>query len=142
MFRILALFLLPLFALSAQAADIQVFKSPTCGCCGAWVEIMRDKGHSVSVVDRDDLDLIKQMAGVPEEMQSCHTAMVDGYVLEGHVPPEDVDRLLSERPRARGLAVPGMPAGSPGMEMPDGAKDPYATILFDRDGKARIFQRH
>ncbi|GAB6052465.1 DUF411 domain-containing protein [Magnetospira thiophila] len=126
----------------AQAAEIQVFKSPTCGCCGAWVDLMRQRGHQVTVIDRDDLELVKQMAGVPEDLQSCHTAMVEGYVVEGHVPPEDVERLLLEKPQARGLSVPGMPAGSPGMDMPDGSKEPFVTVIFGQDGRAKIYQRH
>jgi hypothetical protein len=101
---------------------------------------MRRNGHKVKAINRDDLDGIKKMLGVPGQFQSCHTAIVDGYVIEGHVPASDVEKLLTERPKAKGLAVPGMPGGSPGME--GAAKEPYSTILFKNDGSASVYSRH
>lgn len=124
----------------AFAAEIAVYKSPWCGCCEGWVEHMRANGHTVRTENLEDLDPIKKMAGVPERLQSCHTAMVDGYVIEGHVPAEDVARLLAERPKARGLAAPGMPAGSPGME--GSAPAPYTVMIFQPDGTASVYAKH
>jgi hypothetical protein len=126
--------------IKAEAADMVVYKSPSCGCCGAWVDHIRDNGITVDVVERDDLSSIKAQMGVPERMESCHTARIDGYTIEGHVPATDIKRLLSERPDARGLSVPGMPIGSPGMEMGD-EKDPYAVVLFGDQGY-KVFARH
>ncbi|TXH66835.1 MAG: DUF411 domain-containing protein [Lysobacteraceae bacterium] len=119
-----------------------VHKSPTCGCCGAWVEHMRAAGFSVEVRDTDDLGPIKEALGVPYGKGSCHTAEVGGYVVEGHVPAEDVKRLLAEKPHAKGLALPGMPAGSPGMEMPDGRTEAYTVELIANDGGMTAFARH
>jgi hypothetical protein len=124
----------------AFAGEITVYKSPWCGCCSSWVDHMRANGHSVTTKEIEDLDAIRQMAGVPEPLQSCHTAVVDGYVIEGHVPAEDVARLLSERPDGKGLSVPGMPVGSPGME--GGPPDRYDVILFGADGSAEVYARH
>ncbi|MDA1090699.1 MAG: DUF411 domain-containing protein [Proteobacteria bacterium] len=126
-------------AAPAQSADIVVYKSPTCDCCKNWVAHMQRNGHSVKTQNLDDLDMIKKMAGVPEPLQSCHTAMVDGYVVEGHVPAKDVERLLTERPKARGIAVPGMPAGSPGM---GGQAEPYNVMLFQPDGSSSVYARY
>ena len=124
----------------AQASVVHVYASPYCGCCHQWVNHMRDAGFEVKVRLTEDLDPVKSYFGVAPALQSCHTAVVDGYVIEGHVPARDVARLLSERPQARGLAVPGMPAGSPGMEQ-GGASDPYDVLLFGDKG-ARVYARH
>lgn len=107
---------------------IEVFKSPSCGCCGAWAEHLEANGYQVQVRDVEDLHVIKQLAGVPDELQSCHTAMVEGYTIEGHVPADAIDRLLEERPEVGGLAVPGMPAGSPGM--PSATPERYQVMTF------------
>ena len=138
------LFLPVLFAASltvmtttAQATEITVYKSPTCGCCSAWVDHMKANGYTVVSKNVDDLEAIKKVLGVPDPFQSCHTAMVDGYVVEGHVPAADVTRLLAEKPKVDGIAVPGMPAGSPGME--GGAPDKYDVLLFRSDGSAAIY---
>ncbi len=131
--------MIALAPLAASAAEITVYKSPYCGCCGGWVDHMRSNGHSVKTVDLEDLTTIKKMTGVGEELQSCHTAVVDGYVIEGHVPAQDVARLLAERPKAKGLTVPGMPIGSPGMEGPD--PQPYDVLLFQADGSTTVFAR-
>jgi hypothetical protein len=119
---------------------VTVYKSPSCGCCGNWVDYMREAGFRVAVVDQDDLTDVKKRLGVSGDLQSCHTATVGGYVLEGHVPVADVRRLLAERPDVVGLAVPGMPMGSPGME--GLRKDPYDVVSFDRAGKREVFASH
>lgn len=129
---------------SAPAATaenvLEVYKSPTCGCCGAWVEHMEANGYTVNVHEQQNLQSIKEKAGILPGQGSCHTAFINGYTIEGHVPAADVDRLLEERPDARGLTVPGMPAGSPGMEMGD-RKDAYDVLLFDEDG-TEVFSHH
>ncbi|MEQ9560652.1 MAG: DUF411 domain-containing protein [Rhodospirillales bacterium] len=131
---------LVLFPAAAFAAEITVYKSPHCGCCGAWVTHMKDHGHDVKTVGMEDLTTIKKMTGIPEPLQSCHTAVVDGYVIEGHVPASDVARLLLEKPKARGLAVPGMPVGSPGMEGPN--PEAFDVVLFQTDGSSAVYARH
>lgn len=121
---------------------LTVYKSPTCGCCLKWVEHMRDAGFEVTVNDVDNVHPVKMRVGVPPGKGSCHTAEVGGYFLEGHVPASDVKRLLAQRPAAKGLAVPGMPLGSPGMEVPDGRKQPYDVELVANDGTTSQFSRH
>ena len=142
--RRFALVLAPLALLAcaqAAAATIDVVKSPYCGCCAQWIEYLRAHGFTVRVTETEDLDAVARSRGVPDALRSCHTATVEGYVIEGHVPAEDIGRLLRERPQAAGLAVPGMPIGSPGMEQGD-RRQPYATILFRRDGRQQLFARH
>ena len=124
---------------AGAAPPVSVWKSPSCGCCGAWVDHMRAAGHAVTVQDLDDVDPVKDRLGVPAALRSCHTALVDGYVLEGHVPADAVARLLRERPAARGLAVPGMPQGAPGMET--GVTEPYNVVLFGTPGGSLLFER-
>lgn len=128
----------------ARAADaapvVQVWRTPTCGCCGAWVRHMEANGFRVEVTMQDDLSAIKAKHGVPRSLESCHTGVVGGYVVEGHVPAGDVKRLLRERPPVAGLVVPGMPAGSPGMEGP--VSEPYATLALAADGTTTVFARH
>lgn len=135
----------PLLAAPALAEEpqITVFKSPTCGCCGAWAKKMSEAGFNVEARDvtQQALDAIKAKAGITSDLRSCHTAIVDGYVIEGHVPAEDIRQLLAARPEAVGLSVPGMPVGSPGMEMGD-EREPYATLLVRRGGAAEVFARH
>jgi len=125
---------------TASAADVMVYKSPTCGCCSAWVDHLKANGFKVAVKDVDDLNAIKQSHGISRELASCHTATVDGYVIEGHVPASDIQRLLAERPKVAGLAVPGMPMGSPGMEGP--TKERYDVVSFDKNGRKEVFSRH
>lgn len=120
---------------------VVVYKTASCQCCAHWVEHLRNAGFRVDVDDKTELTAVKKALGVPERLASCHTATVDGYVLEGHVPADDVRRLLAERPAAKGLAVPGMPIGSPGMEQGD-RKDPYEVLLFTASGESRVFARH
>ncbi len=124
----------------AAEADVVVYKSPTCGCCGNWVAHLRANGFTVDVRERADLTPVKERLGVPARLESCHTAEVGGYVVEGHVPAADIRRLLAERPPARGIAVPGMPAGSPGME-DGGRSEPYQVYLFG-DGRYSVYARH
>ena len=121
---------------------VVVHKSASCGCCHLWVDHMRKAGFTVEVRDTDDLNTVKERVGVPLGKGSCHTAEVDGYFIEGQVPAADVKRLLAMRPAAKGLVLPGMPAGSPGMEMPDGRVDPYTVELVGRDGNTRTFASH
>lgn len=134
-----------LFARPAQAAPmrLEVYKSPTCGCCTAWVEHMDRAGFAVDAqnVSQEALWSLKDRSGITRELASCHTALVDGYVVEGHVPALDVERLIAERPQAVGLTVPGMPIGSPGMEMGD-QRDAFDTLLIRLDGSIEIFQSH
>lgn len=127
-------------AVDPSLPAVTVYKSPTCGCCSAWVDHLRENGFPVETVDVDDLQAVKAEYGIPPGLQSCHTAVVDGYVVEGHVPAADVKRLLAERPEAAGLAVPGMPVGSPGMEQGDTA-EPYDVLLVD-DGQSSVFAHH
>lgn len=120
----------------AKVGTITVWKSPTCGCCGGWVDYMRGKGYQVGVNLVADPDPIKAQLGVPEALYSCHTARVDGYLIEGHVPEAAVAKLLAERPNLRGIALPGMPDGSPGM---DGIPGIYRIVGFDADGRIHRF---
>lgn len=123
-------------------SSVVVNKSASCGCCNLWVEHMRRAGFQVEVRNQDNLNPIKERLGVPLGKGSCHTAEVGGYFVEGHVPAEDVKRLLAEKPDAKGLVVPGMPAGSPGMELPDGRTQPYTVELIGRDGATMAFAQH
>lgn len=120
-----------------QAPVITVYKSATCGCCGAWIEHMEENGFSATAQNVDDLAAIKRRFGVPDALQSCHTGLVAGYVVEGHVPADLVKRLLAEKPSGLGIAVPGMPIGSPGME--GGTPEKYDVLLFDNRGRTTIY---
>ncbi len=131
----------PVHASSSQ--NIHVFKGRNCGCCGVWANILKSGGFSVTEEELfpSDLVVLKARKGVPNALASCHTAEIDGYVIEGHVPPADIRRLLSERPEAIGLAVPGMPYGSPGMG-PESEREAYDVILILRDGGTKIFSSY
>jgi hypothetical protein len=118
---------------------VQVFKDPTCGCCSLWVEHLRKAGFSATVSDSDDMAAIKTKLGVPQKARSCHTASVDGYVIEGHVPAAEVQRLLKERPKIVGIGVPGMPIGSPGMEVANVKPQAYDVLAFDKAGQTTVF---
>lgn len=126
-------------ASSATLPVVTVYKSPTCGCCSSWVEHMREAGFEVEAHDVNDLAEVKSRLGVFPQHQSCHTAKVGDYVVEGHVPADLVRKLLREQPSVAGLAVPGMPRGSPGMEMPDGTTDPYDVIAFTENGESAVY---
>jgi hypothetical protein len=128
----------------AAKTVIQVYKSPTCGCCKAWVDHIRAAGFQAEVFDVTDADLQVRKAklGVGPKLASCHTAVVNGYVVEGHVPAADIERMLREKPAIAGLAAPGMPVGSPGMEMPGGQADRYDVVAFTKAGTTRVFAHH
>ena len=122
---------------------LSVYRTETCGCCGAWVERMNSAGlrTEVNYVNEEALGLIKTQLGISNELSSCHTASIDSYFIEGHVPAEDIFKLLTERPNARGLSVPGMPIGSPGMEMGNN-NEPFDTLLVFENGKTQVFSSH
>jgi hypothetical protein len=121
---------------------VVVHKSATCSCCAAWVDHLRDAKFRVEIRNEDHLDAIKSRVGVPPGKSSCHTAEVGGYFVEGHVPAADIKRLLAEKPHARGLVLPGMPLGSPGMEVPGGRTQPYTVELVGADGSTTTFAEH
>lgn len=124
----------------SNTTTITVYKTPTCGCCAKWVEHLREQGFQVTTHDKSDLTQIKTQYGVPRALASCHTAIVDGYVVEGHVPVDVVQRLLTERPKVHGITVPGMPMGSPGME--GDYTEPYDVLTFDSQGNTKIYTSH
>jgi len=140
--RRLLLFFSLFLSLSAFAADtVEVWKDPNCGCCGAWVDHMKAAGFEVKVNNVADLHAARRKNGVPQALGACHTARVGGYAVEGHVPAADIKRLLREKPMGvAGIAVPGMPAGSPGMEAP--STQPYASVAFSANGATRVWQTH
>lgn len=118
--------------------ELVVYKTPTCGCCTAWVDHVRAAGFKVRTVEVEDTGPIAARHAVPDQLRSCHTAIVEGYAIEGHVPARDIRRLLAQRPAIAGIAVPGMPVGSPGMEMGE-RRDPFTVVAFTRDGRAGAF---
>ncbi len=122
--------------------QVVVHKSASCGCCALWVKHLRDTGFQVEVRNQDNLNPVKERVGVPIGKGSCHTAEVGGYFVEGHVPAEDIKRLLAQQPDAKGLVLPGMPAGSPGMELPDGTTQPYTVELVQHDDTTTAFAQH
>jgi len=138
---LLMLALLGAGSAAASAAEVvDVYKSPNCGCCGKWIDHMKDAGFEVRTHNVMDVPLARKTLGMPERFGSCHTAKVGGYVVEGHAPAADVQRLLKEKPKAVGIAVPSMPPGSPGMES---AKPvPYNTLLIQAGGEATVFAKH
>lgn len=127
-------------AKAAPAKRLTAYKTPWCGCCGGWIAHMQQAGWTVEVVELEDLAPLRRRHGVPDTAASCHTAVVGSYAIEGHVPSSDIDRLLRERPVARALSAPGMPAGSPGMEA--AGREPYTTVLVLHGGSTRPFGRH
>ena len=155
MLRILALLALTLGPMASIAAapstkapadksvspplEMTVYRSPTCTCCGRWLEHMKQNGFVIKDIQTEDMDAIKHQHGVPDSLQSCHTALVSGYWVEGHVPAEDVKKLLRDKPAVAGISVPGMPVGTPGMEMGP-RKDPYAVVQLDKSGNTSVFQ--
>jgi len=139
--RVVLIALTTLSAMPAQAnsARLKVYRSPTCGCCMGWVRHMERDGFSVDVINQTDLAPIKRSAGVPESLESCHTAFIDGYVVEGHVPAKSVRKLLSERPDIIGIAVAEMPTGSPGMEVPGARLEPFKVMTIPKNGAPSVF---
>jgi len=130
--------------ISLQAEEptaITVYRSPTCSCCGKWIDHLKQNGFTIKDVPTEDMQAIKTKYGVSDNMASCHTAVVNGYVVEGHVPADDIKTLLKTKPKVVGIAVPQMPSGTPGMEM-GGKKDPYNVISFDAENHEHIFKSH
>lgn len=126
---------------AAAAPMVEVWKSRSCECCVGWVKHMIAAGFDVKVHEVEDVEPVKNANGIPEALESCHTSVVDGYAIEGHVPAEDVRRLLAERPQAKGLSAPGMPQDAPGMDMKTG--EPYQVVLFGTpDGKMWVYANH
>jgi len=130
----------PAGATTLFSGKLVVYKSPTCGCCSNWVDHVKAAKFDVEVHDVDNIGAVKQKHGVPAELASCHTCLIDGYVIEGHVPADVIEKLLSEKPKIAGIAVPGMPVGSPGMEMGN-RKDPYNVVAFEKNGKTSIYAK-
>lgn len=122
---------------AAVLPTVTLYKNPECDCCGMWAKHLRASGYEVNVLMREDMDPIKLRAGVPDDLATCHTAFIGDYVVEGHVPLPAIEKMLKERPKILGIAVPGMPAGSPGM--PTINKEPFQAITFDADGKQTVF---
>ena len=118
-----------------------IYMSPTCGCCAKWVDHVKAAGFKTEVHEEQDMDVVKQSLGVPADMRSCHTAQVDKYLIEGHVPAEDIKKLLAQKPEAAGLAAPGMPASSPGMAVPGEPHEAYDILVFQRDGSSKVFAK-
>lgn len=137
-FALLFLFSLPLAAGAAQPV-IEVYKTATCGCCKQWIKHLEANGFAVKAQDVDNPGDYRAKFGIPADYGSCHTGRVNGYAIEGHVPASDIKRLLKEKPKARGLAVPGMPLGSPGMEV--GRSEPYDVLLVQDGGKAAVYRQ-
>jgi hypothetical protein len=126
----------------AQVPVIDVSKDPTCGCCMNWVAHLEKAGFRTKVTDSADMTAFKDARRIPKTLRSCHTGVVNGYVIEGHVPAADIKRLLAERPKLAGLAVPGMPLGSPGMEVASGQTQRYDVLAFDAQGKSLVYATH
>ena len=131
-------------AAQSRQTAVEVYKDPTCGCCSKWIDHLNSHGFTATAIEtgKEKLDALKSSRGIPQKARSCHTAIVGGYVVEGHVPAADVQRLLKERPAVVGIAVPGMPIGSPGMEVPGMKAQPFDVIAFMKDGSTRVFASH
>lgn len=126
----------------ADAIEMTVYRDPGCRCCGGWMEHLRAEGFEPKNVPTEDMEAFKREHGISEELSSCHTAVLDGYLIEGHVPVADIRRLLAERPQIAGIAVPGMPIGTPGMESDDGTQDAFDVISFDGQGNSAVFNEY
>jgi len=144
---VLGLLLVPMlviggFTVESIAAEVIMYKNPSCGCCGAWAKHMRGAGFVVKEMPREDMAAVKEKYGISADLASCHTAIVDGYVIEGHVPASDVQRLLQERPQIVGLTAPGMPMQSPGMQAEGIPPKHYSVLAFDKQGKVKVYHRY
>lgn len=126
---------------SQDLPKITVHKRPNCSCCSRWVDHLEENGLEVTATEASNLDTVKDEAGIPDSLRSCHTAFVSDYVVEGHVPVDVIKRMLREQPDIAGLAVPGMPIGSPGMEMPDREPESYKVMAFTKEGSTRVYAR-
>lgn len=135
-----ALMLWPIMK-SATGPQVVVYKSPTCGCCTKWVSYLRSNGFNVTQIDTQNIKAVKQNQGIPLNLESCHTAIVDGYIVEGHVPVQAINRMLKEKPPIKGIAVAGMPIGSPGMEQ-GARKDPFDVVTIQSSGPATIYESY
>lgn len=123
-------------------AEMTVYRSPSCGCCGVWVDHAQKHGFKIEDIKTDEMEALKQKHNIPPELASCHTTIIDGYVMEGHIPVDDIKRFLTEKPEEfAGLAVPGMPIGTPGMEAGD-MKQPFQVLAFNKEGKVEVFQEY
>lgn len=132
---------LSLFSTMLFATDLTIYKSPYCGCCTAWAELVEEAGFNVTIVEQTNNNQLRAEHGITPALTSCHTAIVEGYAIEGHVPIKDIKRLLAEKPNLSGLAVPGMPASSPGMDVP-GNSDPYQVIAFKKAAGERVYSEY
>lgn len=121
--------------------NMTVYRSPSCGCCGAWIEHAKKHGFNIEDIKTNDMEAIKQKYNIPPELQSCHTVIIDGYVMEGHIPADDIKRFLKNQPEMTGLAVPGMPIGTPGMEARD-IKQPFQVLVFNDQGEIEVFREY
>lgn len=145
--KLLAISALTILSLNLPAEEIVkqpeivVYRSPSCSCCGKWIEYLKQNNFNIKSVSSPDMEAVKEKFGVPDKLASCHTAVIDGYIVEGHVPVEDIKKMLVNKPAIAGIAAPGMPIGSPGMET-DGQKDAYRVISFEKNGKTAVFAEH
>jgi hypothetical protein len=140
LFAVMAALSVPVLAETTQK-DITVYRSSSCGCCKKWVQHLKDHQFNVTDIVTDDMSVVKAELGIPKPLQSCHTAVVNGYKVEGHVPASDIKKMLTKKTDIAGISVPGMPAGTPGMEMGD-RKDPYQVISYDKQGQFAVFNQH
>ncbi len=138
---IIGLFVTLILASTALAADVKMYKSPYCGCCTSWSDHLESGGFTVTTEKRNDMEAVKERYAIPIHLQSCHTAIVEGYIIEGHVPVSDIRRMLKERPDIKGLTVPGMPIGSPGMEQGD-RRDSFNVLGIRKDGSTFIYNSY
>jgi len=130
------------FSFADMAKEMTVYKTPYCGCCSSWIAQMKDKGFNIKTIVQDNFDKLKASKGLTPQTASCHTALIDGYVIEGHVDYSAIKKLLTQKPKdIKGLTVPGMVVGSPGMEMGD-RKDPYNIMALKKDGTLEIYEKH
>ena len=130
------------FSYAQMAKEMTVYKSPFCGCCVSWIAQMKEKGFDITVIEKENFDDLKASKGITSQTASCHTALIDGYVIEGHVDYSAIEKLLTEKPKdIIGLTVPGMVVGSPGMEMGD-KKDPYNILSIKKDGTTEVYEKH
>jgi hypothetical protein len=127
---------------AADPKTMTIYMSPTCACCAKWVDHVKAAGFKTVVHEDQDMETVKDSLGVPKDVRSCHTAQVDKYLIEGHVPAEDIQSLLAKKPEVAGLAAPGMPASSPGMAMPGQPHEAYDVVLFRRDGSSEVYAKH
>ena len=137
----IALFFITISAAASGGLDITVYRDPSCSCCAGWIDYLAAQGFHPKTVITEDMEALKHQQGVPSELVSCHTALINGYVIEGHVPADDIKRLLAEHPQLKGIAAPGMPIGTPGMESGD-VHESFTVLSFDQQGDIKVFKQH